>query len=42
MGKNRVIEFDGGLSVDYGQKRELGDATITRGDLTPPGPLQKT
>ena len=24
-----------------GQKRELGDATITRGDLTSPGPLQK-
>jgi hypothetical protein len=26
---------------NHGQKRELGGVTITRGDLTPPGPLQK-
>src|SRR5262249_14865937 len=26
---------------DQGQKRELGGVTITRGDLTSPGPLQK-
>ena len=25
----------------HGQKRELGGVTITRGDLTSPGPLQK-
>ena len=29
------------LSADHGQKRELGGVTITRGDLTSPGPLQK-
>jgi len=29
----------GGLTVDHGRKRELGDATITRGDLTSPGPF---
>ena len=30
-----------GLGADHGQKRELGGVTITRGDLTSPGPLQK-
>ena len=30
-----------GLGADHGQKRELGGVTITRGDLTPQGPLQK-
>src|SRR5215813_3326884 len=29
------------LGADHGQKRELGGVTITRGDLTSPGPLQK-
>src|SRR5437016_7349822 len=30
------------LSADHGQKRELGGGvTITRGDLTSPGPVQK-
>ena len=29
----------GGLTVDHGRKRELGDATINRGDLTSPGPF---
>src|SRR5215813_2447304 len=28
------------LGADHGQKRELGGVTITRGDLTSPGPLQ--
>jgi len=31
----------GGLSADHGQKREPSGVTITRGDLTSPGPLQK-
>jgi len=31
----------GGLSANHGQKRELGGVTISRGDLTSPGPLQK-
>jgi hypothetical protein len=29
------------ITVDHEQKRELGGVTITRGDLTSPGPLQK-
>jgi hypothetical protein len=36
-----VMAYGSVLAHRYGQKRELGDATITRGDLTSPGPLQK-
>src|SRR6516162_10128775 len=35
------MRWYGGLGADHGQKRELGGVTITRGDLTSPGPLQK-
>jgi len=36
------MRWYGGLGADQGQKRELGGGTITRGDWTSPGPLQKT